>query len=69
MTAELKVTPNEAKCFQYEIAHIYIAADALRECPLGGFTEYMDILDAKIKVLATRIDTTFGALAKEADVG
>ena len=65
----IDISPNEAKCFQYEIAHIYIAANKLRECPLGGFNEYMDILDEKINVLATRIDGTFAALAKEATPG
>jgi hypothetical protein len=65
----IDVTPNEAKCFQYEIWHIALAASHVRKQPVNEIAANLNALDSKIKILAERIDTTFGTLAKEASVG
>ena len=66
---EIKVTPDEARCFQYEISHVWEAAQKVRECSLANWQEKLAILDAEISVLNARISDTFGELAQEASSG
>jgi hypothetical protein len=66
---EIKLTPDEARIFQYEASHVWQAAQKLRECTLSDWQMRLDQLDAKIRILNSRILDTFGELAKEANPG
>jgi hypothetical protein len=66
---EIKLTPDEARIFQYEASHVWHAAQKLRECKLTDWQTLLDQLDAKIRILNSRILDTFGELAKEANPG
>ena len=65
----LRVSPDEAVLFRYEIYYVWLAAQNVQSKPARDLGENLELLNEKIKALNERIEKVFGKLADESKPG